>query len=406
MKTLDEIIESGLCIGCGLCVPIAGADRLEMVMTDTGVERPRTKAPISDDALRAINAVCPGLIVELEPGAVATDPMWGPIDSIAKGYATDPDVRFEAATGGVLTALGRFMLASGRVERIVHVAPVADDPLNWEARVSTDEAGLRSGTSSRYGPAAPLTGLMELLDFGTPLAVIAKPCDIAAVRNLARIDARVGELIRYVLALVCAGASKLSKTWGLLDEFEVRPEEVDSLRYRGLGNPGPTRVTTHDGRAFETTYLAMWEEEGTWDLQWRCKVCPDGMGEVADVVALDCWPGGAPTGEDEGFNGIIARTEAGAELLAAAVTAGAVTITENDLPVAVLENWQPHQSRRKRAVKTRLGAMADRGLPVLAAPGLRLDAADSELTDEQRHAEYQGTVERLQRGDNRDPIPE
>ena len=42
-------------------------------------------------------------------------------------------------------------------------------------------------------------------------------------------------------------------------------------------------------------------------MPFRCKICPDAIGESADVAALDTWPGGSPKGEDEGFNAVIAR---------------------------------------------------------------------------------------------------
>ncbi|TIU81728.1 MAG: coenzyme F420 hydrogenase, partial [Mesorhizobium sp.] len=37
--TLSEVVENGLCIGCGLCRSMAGRD-IEMVMTPEGRERP------------------------------------------------------------------------------------------------------------------------------------------------------------------------------------------------------------------------------------------------------------------------------------------------------------------------------------------------------------------------------
>ena len=58
--TLDEIVENGLCIGCGLCRSIAAPDRVDLVMTPEGRERPVARQPLSDDVMSRINAVCPG----------------------------------------------------------------------------------------------------------------------------------------------------------------------------------------------------------------------------------------------------------------------------------------------------------------------------------------------------------
>jgi len=154
-----------------------------------------------------------------------------------------------------------------------------------------------------------------------PFALIAKPCDIAAVRNLARIDPRVDRYLRYALTFVCGGASDLTKSEEVASELGIRPDELALFRYRGYGCPGLTRLTTQDGRSFELTYQEMWEDEATWGIQPRCKICPDAIGESADLAASDVWPGGGPTGESEGFNGIIVRTARGPRTLPGALEA-------------------------------------------------------------------------------------
>ena len=44
--SLAAVVESGLCIGCGLCESIPGRERMRMVMTPQGRERPLALQPI------------------------------------------------------------------------------------------------------------------------------------------------------------------------------------------------------------------------------------------------------------------------------------------------------------------------------------------------------------------------
>ena len=131
--TLEEIVEGGLCIGCGLCKGVAGADKIEIILTPEGRERPVATQPLDESTLERINAICPGTRVEgaagVEGAAVEAtgsgathDLVWGPAEHLAIGYAADPDVRHRASTGGVLTALGQFLLASSRAKFVLHVA--------------------------------------------------------------------------------------------------------------------------------------------------------------------------------------------------------------------------------------------------------------------------------------------
>ena len=375
--SLEEIVEGGLCIGCGLCQAIAGADKIQIVLTPEGRERPVARTGLNTAILERINAICPGTRVEgarAESQSAQTmhDVVWGSAEQLAIGYAGDPDVRYRASTGGVLTALGRFLLASGRVKFVLHVAASATLPLRTERRLSFDSASILEGMGSRYGPAAPLVDFTELLDRGEPFALIAKPCDIAAVRNLARIDARVDRYLRYALTFVCGGASDLTKSEEVVSNLGIRSEQLSLFRYRGYGCPGPARLETKDGQSFELTYGEMWEDESTWRIQPRCKICPDAIGESADLAASDTWPGGGPSGEDEGFNGIIVRTPRGLELYRAALAAGAIVVEPREVSFRDFDEFQPHQVRKKRAVWARLAGMRAAGGPTPETHNLRL----------------------------------
>jgi coenzyme F420 hydrogenase subunit beta len=259
-------------------------------------------------------------------------------------------------------------------------------------------------SGSRYGPAAPLVDLRSVLDRGRPFAFIGKPCDISALANYAKLDPRVDELLRYKLNFFCGGVSEFGKTLDYVRKVGLRETEVSYLRYRGDGCPGPMVMKSHGGQEFKFDYNEMWEDENRWQLQFRCKICPDSIGELADVSVADVWPGGKPDTEGLGFNGFIARTPRGARLLEAAVRAHAITLTEH-LDVDGLELAQGSHSRRKMGLKSRLRAVRDAGLIVPNFEQLRLDVADALLDDAERRSNYEGMRARLDRGDHRGAWP-
>lgn len=375
--TTEEIVTAGLCIGCGLCQSVVGKGRLALVMTPEGRERPVPRVPLTRDEDELVNAVCPGVRIEgTRPGELLpgtpVDVVWGAASALAVGHAGDPEVRYRCSSGGVLTALGRYLVSSGRVDFVLHVRARGDAPMRSEPTLSFDAAAVLEAAGSRYGPAAPLVDLDGVLDLGRPFAVIAKPCDLNAVRNLSRRDARVGRLMRYGLAFLCGGASDFTKSEDVLRELGIAEGELVRFRYRGYGNPGPTRIETDDSRTEALSYQDMWAEEAKWRIQPRCKICPDAIGEAADVVASDFWPGGGPTGEDEGFNGIIVRTANGRELYDAAVADG-VIVVDREVGFRELDAVQPHQVRKRRAVWARHRGMAAAGVPVPATVNLRIE---------------------------------
>ncbi|WP_425406269.1 Coenzyme F420 hydrogenase/dehydrogenase, beta subunit C-terminal domain [Hwanghaeella sp.] len=404
--TLAEIVESGLCIGCGLCQSIAGEDAVEIVMTPEGRLRPLEKAPVDPASLALINKVCPGLVVtgpdpdELAEGH-AFDEMWGPLRQTVLGHAGDPVIRFQAAAGGGLTGLASFLLESGRVERVLHVTADPDQPMRSRATISTTPEQVLRASGSRYGPTAPLVEFLSLLEDGKPFAFVGKPCDVDAIRALEMEDPRVASLCRYKLSLVCGGASELGKSQDLLAGLGVEEPEVTLFRYRGYGNPGKTRIEVRDGRAWEFSYQEMWEDEGTWRLQFRCKICPDPIGELTDIAVLDCWPGGGPTGEDAGFNAFITRTAAGDELFQAAVAAGAIVV-DGPVSARMLDDYQPHQVRKKRALAWRLQGMREAGVLTPAFERLRLDTFAYGADDPRAAGNLDGIKQRIASGRTRE----
>ena len=400
--TLAQIVENGLCIGCGLCRSIAGPNLVDLLMTPAGRERPVARRPLDHATLERINAVCPGTRIGGPSTASMDNPplrdtVWGRAEKLSIGYARDPLVRHRGSSGGVLTALGQFLLASGRVRFILHVAASKSAPMRTERRLSFDAATVLDGAGSRYGPAAVLVDFAEVLDRAEPFALIAKPCDVNAARSLGRVDPRVDRHMRYALTLVCGGASDLRKSAEVLERFHIREEELALFRYRGYGNPGATRLETTDGRAFELTYQQLWEDESKWMIQPRCRICPDAIGLEADIAASDVWPGGSPLAEDAGFNGIIVRTRRGLELYEAAVAAGALTI-EREATFADFDRFQPHQVRKRRAVWARLKGRELAGQPVPLVTNLDLEDCARQNPARENIAECRGARDRARGG--------
>jgi len=379
----EKILEDNLCIGCGLCQNLLGSEKVKIVKATDGELRPQVCGELTQGDVDLVYDTCPGTRCEAIPAEDAraapySDLVWGPYHSLSRAWASEPEVRFEGSTGGVLTALAQYLLHSGRVAFILHVKASEDEPTFGEATLSTtvDEVVMRAG--SRYGPTAPLIGLNAALARNEPFAVVAKPCDLNAIRNLAHRDPRVNEHIQYMMAMVCGGFMPDQAMGRFLSDNGIDRDQVTAFRYRGRGCPGPTMVKTADGTARDFHYLDFWgEDESSWSLPFRCKICPDGIGEAADVAAADTWPVATPDREisktDPGTNSIITRTARGEALLQAAIADGFLT-AGGMVDVEFMKETQPHQVTKKRFMRARYNGMKRAGSLVPETHGLRLDA--------------------------------
>jgi coenzyme F420 hydrogenase subunit beta len=410
---LEGIVAHGLCAGCGLCASLAGSERLRMAVTSAGRMRPQLEAPLDSETLERIREVCPGIrVTGADPRQLGTagafHPVWGPVRSIQRGWAADADVRFESAAGGSLSALGIFLLETGAVEAILHVRASTRAPMLTDAHISTTPEQVRAGARSRYGPAAPLVHVHHLLEAGRRFAVVGKPCDVAAIRNLARIDPRAAAQIPYCLTIFCGGVPTLQTARSIAAHCGVREEEIAVFRWRGYGWPGPTRVETREGRVCDLTYEQAWFDDGAawrYDVQFRCKICPDAVGELGDVTCPDGWimRDGVPVHEEApGQNLLIARTQRGERLVADAAAAGALELGPFEL--AELDAMHADHLPRKLSHPARVAALGVMGEPAPRFEGFRRWRMLLRAGPYRSLRAFAGALRRIRSGLHREPL--
>jgi coenzyme F420 hydrogenase subunit beta len=353
------VLKEQLCSGCGLCASVSGG-AITMGVSPPGYSRPVQNGAVDAAAERRIAAACPGAVVEPWVDEGRTHPFWGPCRQVLTGYASDSSLRFEASSGGALSALAIHALRSGLVDRVIHVSADPDHPTRNRIVVSTSEAEIAANSGSRYSSSSPLQDIEHQLQAGGRFAFIGKPCDVSALRRLARVDPRVDQHAPLALSFFCAGVPSYTAADRILTALGVDPGEVAAFRYRGHGWPGMATATLQNGGSAQMDYAASWGEILSKQVQFRCKICPDGVGGVADIACGDAWYGdedGYPKFEEsEGRSLIVSRTAVGERLVDAALAAGA--LVASPLEIDQIDLMQPGQTRKKRLVKSRVLALA------------------------------------------------
>lgn len=354
---IESIVQSGLCTGCGICESFTGG-KINIALDREGYLRPVAEQPLSDSQERLLSDVCPGISLRHDTLSVDYHPLWGPLRQVRTGYANNPEIRFAGSSGGVLSALLVYLLETRTVDYVLHIGASEQEPLRNEIKISRNCEDVLRSAGSRYSPSAPLTQIDEYLNRPGRFAFVGKPCDVAALRQYARHNRVVAQKVSYMLSFMCAGIPSMEGTYAILNRLKTQKEEVRRFAYRGNGWPGMTRVETHDGSIHEMDYATSWGTILNKYLQPRCKICPDGTGEFADVVCADAWYGkdGYPDfAEQEGRSLIISRNDVGEALVNACVRAG--YLSTSPLAVPEISKMQPYQETRKKMVLARVLAL-------------------------------------------------
>ena len=394
-RSIEWITASGLCTGCGLCQAMF-PDKVKIGLSSDGYLRPVAKQELAPVELQRLFKVCPGVLIKHEDKAPNYHPHWGPLVQVCTGHANDTETRHQGSSGGVLSGLLIHLLERKQVDFVAHVKAASDDPLGNELTISRTRAQVLKGAGSRYAPSAPLAKLHELLAMPGRFAFVGKPCDVAALRRYETLHPNITAKVPYMLSFMCAGTPSRNGTLAILDKFGVQPEQVKSFAFRGDGWPGKTTAITHDDQRFDTDYATSWGTVLNRHLQFRCKICPDGTGEFADIVGADAWYGkdGYPDfAEREGRSLVLSRTAKGEALVQSAMSANAVSTSP--LPVEAIAKMQPYQLNRKRLVLSRIAALWFSRHPAPRYINFPLFRLAVQLSVRENIRNFRGTLRRL-----------
>lgn len=397
---IARVVASGNCSGCGACALLDPG--LEMRMSPDGFLRPTRVSPapadatvaadladaadvgdvaqvadVADDAVRRFDAACPGVTVSAaRPPGSTRHPTMGPVVRAWKAWATDSDIRHRGSSGGALTAIAAWLLETGQAARMVGATADSSEPRRTVSVTIMSRADAVAAAGSRYAPTANAAQPAALQNGSV---FVGKPCEASAIRSLvgSRPAAAAAEAggDPVILSFFCAGTPSQHATDALVSSLGVGADEpLADLWYRGRGWPGRFTAVRRDGASVDASYDESWGSTLGPSVQWRCKICADGVGESADITAADFWRAdahGYPVfAEGAGRSALIARTERGYEIVLQAVEAGVISVTPMDIDD--LAAVQPLQTTRRSTLAGRLVGSRLAGGPVPSFRGFGL----------------------------------
>ena len=163
IKDLQDVVDWGLCLGCGLCKYASTSGTVELVNIESTGIRPVFDAEAVAASVRLLG-ICPGYSLDAETatGAMrnptAADREYGPALEIWEGYAADPELRHRGSSGGLLSALALWCLEREDMAFVLHAGMDPDKPWLNKTFTSRTRADLLARAGSRYAPASPCDG--------------------------------------------------------------------------------------------------------------------------------------------------------------------------------------------------------------------------------------------------------
>jgi len=397
IKTLRDVVDWGLCTGCGACYYACSKQGISLVNIQSVGIRPRFDSAACAACTDCLS-ICPGYTVEDELATghpfqkTEADHPIGSALEIWEGYASDPEIRFQGSSGGVLSALALYCLEREDMEFVLHTGTDEAKPWTNKTVQSRNRSELLARAGSRYAPASPCDGLGLIEKSLQPSVFIGKPCDTAAVTMLRQQRPELDQKLGLVLTFFCAGTPSTQGTLDLVKELDVPLQKVASVRYRGEGWPGRFKVRSRNGTKEKSfSYRESWGRLTEYR-PWRCLLCPDGLGRVADISCGDAWER-FDNGQDVGRSMVIVRTRRGQEILHKAMAAKYVEL--EPVGASAVLAAQPSQVERNREIWGRLLGMRLLLVPTPRFVGFSLFRAWRSLPVVRKVRTVLGTIRRV-----------
>jgi len=321
MVNIIPIVEDGLCTQCGTCIAICPFNAISLYQHKKRGLVPQVDEGLCNQCGKCIE-VCPGRSLDLKQlqkevfGETAKDELFGNYIEIFSGYSTSLRIRYNGASGGVVTAILNALLKRGEIDGALVVRMSRRKPLEPEVFIAKTEEEVISAQQSKYLPVPMNVGLRDIIiNKDGRYAVVGLPCHLHGLRLIEKKIPSLKEKILLRIGLFCGFTPTLSSTKFLLRRAGVRNfEDVQEIKYRDGDWPCGFRAILKDGSSrflypIEHFLFSHYVFE-----RHRCAMCMDHLCELADVSIGDEWR--AKLKKDVGgWSYIIVRTKIGKEIV-------------------------------------------------------------------------------------------
>ena len=203
------------------------------------------------------------------------------------GFATDSSDRYKASSGGVGTALTRYLLSQpdyGTSLTFVfdeHLCMYVPKLIYSESEINVCGSVYQDIDLVRY-----VKDHVDEIKNGIVLS--CSPCQVSAIKTI--LDRK--KIKNFIISYCCSGQTTVEGTWCYYRLLGISKKDVANMQYRGNGWPSGIQIWLKDGSVIQ---------KDNWTEPWvsihrsglfkpkRCLFCKFDLGYRADLTLADPW---------------------------------------------------------------------------------------------------------------------
>ncbi|ART54020.1 hypothetical protein CBP36_17455 [Acidovorax carolinensis] len=299
-ESIEEVVESNLCIGCGACASINGSTT-KMQENEYGLYQPKAEKARSIGIKNIESSVCPfnspinetEISAQLFPGTRKYAHIGRYLSTYA-GFVKDKEERGSSSSGGLGSWILEELLTRGLIDGVAHVGN-SDEGTLFKYKISRSASEIKAGKKSKYYSTEISEVISKIKSTPGRYAITGVPCFIKAIQLLRNSDPILKQRIVFTIGLVCGHMKTHAYSDWLAWEAGVPPGSKYSIDYRHKNPDQPannysTLISSQTGtKAIKNSDIPL----NKWGYGLfkpnACEYCDDVFAETADVCIGDAW---------------------------------------------------------------------------------------------------------------------
>lgn len=334
LNSIQRVSDSYLCSNCGACRVVCPRDAISFNRSSIG----RLFANVSETCIDCglCQKVCPSLIKKKD--TPSNDEILGNISSLGVGKALNEEIYKNAQSGGICTALLKYLFDSRKIDGALVCRMDFGDPVPIvKATIIDNPEDLSTSQKSCYTPVELLGVLKSQIEKYSSIAVVGLGRHIEGLFGIQKLKKTFENKIFCKIGLICDRTlcgtiqdvySSYAKKLDIV-KINWRCKHFSHEKIDYTYKNAPLVIFNKDGRkkVFPNSYRFILKDMFTSP---RCRICPDKLNIFSDITLGDPW-GMSDIDWENGESVVIGRTAKGEEILSAAIEKGYISLTSRTL---------------------------------------------------------------------------
>ena len=244
------------------------------------------------------------------------------------GHTTDGKERHKASSGGIGSALIRYLLSLPEFGTGLTFV-FNQKACHYDAKLIYSASEINVCGSVYQDIDLPKFINEHIKEIKGGMVVSCMPCQVSTIRTILN----KAKIPNFIISLVCSGQTTVEGTWCFYKFLGIRKEDIINMQYRGNGWPSGIQIWLKNGRKiYRDNYTEPWVTIHRSNLfkPKRCFFCKRDTNYNADISLADPWLKEYKENDRTGHTLFIVHSEKGQQTLEEMRDKGFVSYRESD----------------------------------------------------------------------------